>query len=220
VDLDHREYRILITIQRYGQPDGRVRAKDLFNRLHELGMSKQTLVNKLRRLVHKGYLENEVNASTRPIASFYKLTRKAVELLIGRWTLSETEFVKEQLVIALNKNGNLQERLEALQKVLRYYLTSICFFSLQSLHSAIRTLSLKRSEEQEGRSVLMEVKETTKSGALIERAYIEAISFELEIIREHLIDLVKSLSGAEDLINMTFEDFPDLEVQVTLKRPT
>lgn len=100
--LDPRISRILKEIQNQG---GRVRTKDLTNKLKELQMAKQTLFNNLDKLVAEELLSHKYDTSERPPASIYELTPKAKELIkpseeivtmndiIGTWPmLLETHF--------------------------------------------------------------------------------------------------------------------------------
>jgi DNA-binding Lrp family transcriptional regulator len=62
---------------------GKVRPKDLTEKLKELGMSRQTLFNRLGELTEEGFLIRKYDTSVKPTASTYELSKKAERLLLA-----------------------------------------------------------------------------------------------------------------------------------------
>jgi DNA-binding HxlR family transcriptional regulator len=76
---DPRAKRILTEIHL----QGKVRPKDLTSKLKELGMSRQTLFNRLGELTEEGFLIRRYDTSVKPTASTYELSEKAERLLLA-----------------------------------------------------------------------------------------------------------------------------------------
>lgn len=221
--LNDKEIEILRFIYEIDAECKGVRARDILSNINRFGMSKQTLINKLKKLVEEGFLEHTWNTTYRPPASIYRLTEKTFEYLKGPFSILQIakEFkeigVKTEITCLLDKikskNVSYQEKVDALKILLEKHLWSICYLILSPLYfiadpkDPFRSLII---------SNLTFDKEERNPGILITKLI--KWSFPLNIIKDLYLDILELIKDNPDFISL-FKEMPKIKIRIEFEKP-
>ena len=206
-----------------------VRMRDLIRNLDKLGMSKQTLVNKLKELEEIGWIVHRYDLKTRPPASLYSINPTIREIAdfwvhysIIRENLRNRDFLREKLLTGKHADAVLDalglekklkeakgiERAEIFRKVLEIGLFDICFNTIIYLSFIAGLSNQFRDRPEVVGDIERKIKRAMKSPRLSPSASVFESWFRkfLEIVWNYRGDLLPLL-----------EEVPEIKVEVKIK---